>query len=105
MSERRCQTKPGLSAVQLEGAGDVALAWDLPGADVEVQIDDGPPLPVADVGEHVAFDGHVFTVTELDGRRIAKVRFTPKPPEEPAAGEPAPPEAASGPRSGQPVGG
>ncbi len=31
-------------------------------------------LPV--VGEFVEVDGHRFTVTELDGRRVARVRFT-----------------------------
>lgn len=98
--------------VEVEGR----LSLDDFGEETGVTLPDGPYETVAGfviaqlghlptVGEHVAFDGHVFTVTELDGRRIAKVRFTPKPPEEPAAGELAPPEAASGPRSGQPVGG
>jgi putative hemolysin len=33
-------------------------------------------LPVA--GDHVDMDGHRLTVTELDGRRIARVRVTPR---------------------------
>jgi putative hemolysin len=39
-----------------------------------------------EVDESVVALGQRFTVTELDGRRIAKVRLTPQP-EEPAAGE------------------
>ncbi|MBA2697247.1 MAG: hypothetical protein H0U61_00540, partial [Nocardioidaceae bacterium] len=29
---------------------------------------------VPDVGESAGFDGHTLTVTELDGRRIARIR-------------------------------
>jgi putative hemolysin len=38
-----------------------------------------------EVDESVEALGHRFTVTELDGRRIAKVRLGPLPAPEPAA--------------------
>jgi putative hemolysin len=46
------------------------------------------------MGEQVEFEGHLFTVIELDGRRVARLRFSPRPPEaapEPAAARSAPP--------------
>ena len=39
---------------------------------------------VPSVGESAEFDGHGFTVTEMDGRRVARLRFTPRPPDRPA---------------------
>jgi putative hemolysin len=51
-------------------------------------------LPAA--GEQVEFEGHLFTVIELDGRRLARLRFSPRPPDatpEPAASPAAPPPA------------
>jgi putative hemolysin len=44
------------------------------------------------VGEQVEFEGHLFTVIELDGRRVARLRFSPRPLDaapEPAASRPA----------------
>jgi putative hemolysin len=51
-----------------------------------------------DVGDSVEVKGHRFTVTELDGRRIAHVRLTSlAPPEAPADSDPAaPPRGAAG---------
>jgi putative hemolysin len=46
-----------------------------------------------EVGESVAALGHRFTVTELDGRRIARVRLSPLADESEEPGEPAAPEA------------
>jgi putative hemolysin len=56
--------------------------------EVGAELPDGPYETVAgfliaqlghlpDVGETVELDGNRFTVTEMDGRRVAKVRFTP----------------------------
>ena len=49
-------------------------------------------------GDSVQVDGHTITVTELDGRRIARLRVAPSAP--PA---PAPPAAAAAPVSAAPV--
>ncbi|MEQ7126307.1 hemolysin family protein [Actinopolymorpha sp. B11F2] len=68
-----------------------------------ISVPDGPYETVAgfviarlghlpSVGEQVEFEGHLFTVIELDGRRVARLRFSPRPPDaapEPAASRPA----------------
>ncbi|WP_020576943.1 hemolysin family protein [Actinopolymorpha alba] len=63
-----------------------------------VAIPDGPYETVAGfviarlghlpaVGEYVDVDGHRFTITELDGRRVARLRFAPRPPEDSTGAE------------------
>jgi putative hemolysin len=47
-------------------------------------------------GESVEAVGHRFTVTELDGRRIARVLLSPLPPDDGAAG--------GGPTAAEPTG-
>jgi putative hemolysin len=68
-----------------------------------ISVPDGPYETVAgfviarlghlpSVGEQVEFEGHLFTVIELDGRRVARLRFSPRPLDaapEPAASRPA----------------
>lgn len=51
---------------------------------------------VPQIGEAAAFDGHAFTVTEVDGRRIARVRVAATP-EEPTIRPPDPDDPPSGP--------
>jgi putative hemolysin len=48
------------------------------------------------VGDSVPVDGHTITVTELDGRRIARLRVAPNG-AAPAPGAPAPAPAAAAP--------
>jgi putative hemolysin len=58
------------------------------------------------VGHSVQVAGHTITVTELDGRRIARLRVSAPPPSTPApAGTPAPPPSTSAPAppAGPPV--
>jgi hypothetical protein len=60
---------------------------------------------IPDVGEWADLDGHRLVVTEMDGRRIARVRVTMQPEPEPRAGEPraGEPEPRAGePRAGEP---
>jgi putative hemolysin len=54
---------------------------------------------IPDVGEWADLDGHRLVVTEMDGRRIARVRVTMQPEPEPRAGEP----RAGEPRASEPV--
>ena len=51
------------------------------------------------VGDPVEVDGHRLTVTELDGRRIARVRVAPRPQRRAAAARPRRPAASKAARS------
>ena len=57
------------------------------------------------VNEKVEFEGHVFTVIELDGRRVARVRFTAGPRDTGTSADPSGPSGTSSGTSGGTSGG